>query len=34
VPDLPQVEEPFEIVVTVPAEEDSQETQPMLQNHD
>jgi hypothetical protein len=33
-PDSPQVEEPFEIVVTVPAGEDSQETQPMPQNHD
>jgi hypothetical protein len=33
-PDSPQVEEPFEIVVTVPAGEDSQEAQPMPQNHD
>jgi hypothetical protein len=32
--DSPQEEEPFEIVVTVPAGEDSQETQPMPQNHD
>jgi hypothetical protein len=31
--DSPQEEEPFEIVVTVPAGEDSQETQPMPQNH-
>jgi hypothetical protein len=28
-PDSPQEEEPFEIVVTVPAGEDSQEAQPM-----
>jgi hypothetical protein len=33
-PDSPQEEEPFEIVVTVPAGEDSQEAQPMPQNHD
>jgi hypothetical protein len=33
-PDSPQEEEPFEIVVTVPAREDSQEAQPMSQNHD
>jgi hypothetical protein len=33
-PDSPQEEEPFEIVVIVPAGEDSQETQPMSQNHD
>jgi hypothetical protein len=33
-PDSPQEEEPFEIVVTKPAGEDSQETQPMPQNHD
>jgi hypothetical protein len=33
-PDLPQEEEPFEIVVTVPTGEDSQEAQPMPQNHD
>jgi hypothetical protein len=33
-PDSPQEEEPFEIVVTVPAGEDSQEAQLMLQNHD
>jgi hypothetical protein len=33
-PDSPQEEEPFEIVVTVPSIEDSQETQPMSQNHD
>jgi hypothetical protein len=32
--DSPQKEEPFEIVVTVPAGEDSQETRPMPQNHD
>jgi hypothetical protein len=32
--DSPQEEEPFEIVVTVPTGEDSQETQPMPQNHD
>jgi hypothetical protein len=32
--DSPQEEEPFKIVVTVPAGEDSQETQPMSQNHD
>jgi hypothetical protein len=32
--DSPQEEEPFEIVVTVPAGEDSQETQLMPQNHD
>jgi hypothetical protein len=32
--DSPSEEEPFEIVVTVPAGEDSQETQPMPQNHD
>jgi hypothetical protein len=30
----PQEEEPFRIVVTVPTGEDSQETQPMSQNHD
>ena len=33
-PDSPQEEEPFEIVVTIPAGEDSQEAQPMPQNHD
>jgi hypothetical protein len=33
-PDSPQEEEPSEIVVTVPTGEDSQEAQPMLQNHD
>jgi hypothetical protein len=33
-PDSPQEEEPFEIVVTVPVGEDSQEAQPMPQNHD
>jgi hypothetical protein len=33
-PNSPQEEEPFEIVVTVPAGEDSQEAQPMPQNHD
>jgi len=33
-PESPQEEEPFEIVVTVPAGEDSQENQPMPQNHD
>jgi hypothetical protein len=33
-PDSPQEEEPFEIVVTVPIGEDSQEAQPMLQNDD
>jgi hypothetical protein len=33
-PDSPQEEEPFEIVVTVLVGEDSQETQPMSQNHD
>jgi hypothetical protein len=33
-PDSPQEEEPFEIVVTVLAREDSQETQPMPQNLD
>jgi hypothetical protein len=33
-PDSPQEEEPFEIVVTVPAGEDSQEAQPMPQNPD
>jgi hypothetical protein len=32
--DSPQEEEPFEIVVTVPVGEDSQEAQPMSQNHD
>jgi hypothetical protein len=32
-PDSPQEEEPFEIVVTVPAGEDSQEAQLMSQNH-
>jgi hypothetical protein len=32
--DSPQEEEPFEIVVTVPAREDTQEAQPMSQNHD
>jgi hypothetical protein len=30
----PQEDEPFEIMVTVPTGEDSQEAQPMLQNHD
>jgi hypothetical protein len=33
-PNSPQEEEPFEIVVIVPAGEDSQEAQPMPQNHD
>jgi hypothetical protein len=33
-PDSPQEEEPFEIVVAVPAGEDSQEAQLMSQNHD
>jgi hypothetical protein len=33
-PDSPQEEEPFEIVVTVPTGEDSQEAQPMPQNRD
>jgi hypothetical protein len=33
-PDSPQEEEPFKIVVIVMVGEDSQETQPMLQNHD
>jgi hypothetical protein len=33
-PNSPQEEEPFEIVVTVPTGEDSQEAQPMPQNHD
>jgi hypothetical protein len=33
-PNSAQEEEPFEIVVTVPAGEDSQEAQPMPQNHD
>jgi hypothetical protein len=33
-PDSPQEEEPFEIVVTVPSGEDSQEAQLMPQNHD
>jgi hypothetical protein len=33
-PDSPQEEKPFEIVVTVLAGEDSQETQLMPQNHD
>jgi hypothetical protein len=33
-PDSAQEEEPFEIVVTVLVGEDSQETQPMPQNHD
>jgi hypothetical protein len=32
--DSPQEEEPFEIVVTVPAGDGSQEAQPMPQNHD
>jgi hypothetical protein len=32
--DSPQEEGPFKIVVTVPAGEDSQETQPMPHNHD
>jgi hypothetical protein len=32
--DSPQEDEPFEIMVTVPAGEDSQEVQPMPQNHD
>jgi hypothetical protein len=32
--DSPQEDEPFKIMVTVPAGEDSQEAQPMLQNHD
>jgi hypothetical protein len=33
-PDSPREEEPFEIVVIVPAGEDSQEAPPMPQNHD
>jgi hypothetical protein len=33
-PDSPQQEEPFEIVVTVPVGENSQEAPPMLQNYD
>jgi hypothetical protein len=33
-PNSPQEEEPFEIVVTVPAGENSQEAQLMPQNHD
>jgi hypothetical protein len=33
-PDSPQEEEPFEIVLTVPTREHSQEAQPMSQNHD
>jgi hypothetical protein len=33
-PDSPQEEEPFKIVVTVSAREDSQEAPPMPQNHD
>jgi hypothetical protein len=32
-PNSPQEEEPFKIVVTVPIGEDSQEAQPMPQNH-
>jgi hypothetical protein len=32
--DSPQEDEPFEIMVIVPVGEDSQEAQPMLQNHD
>jgi hypothetical protein len=32
--DSPQEDEPFEIMVTVPVGEDSQEAQPMSQNHD
>jgi hypothetical protein len=32
--DSPQEDEPFEIMVTVPAGEDSQEAQLMPQNHD
>jgi hypothetical protein len=32
--DSPQEDEPFEIMVTVPVGEDSQEAQLMLQNHD
>jgi hypothetical protein len=32
--DCPREDEPVEIVVTVPAREDSQEAQPMTQNHD
>jgi hypothetical protein len=32
--DSPQEDEPFEIMVTIPAVEDSQEAQPMPQNHD
>jgi hypothetical protein len=31
--DSPQEDEPVEIVVTIPAREDSQEAQPMPQNH-
>jgi hypothetical protein len=33
-PNSPQEEEPFEIIVTVSAGEDSQEAPPMPQNHD
>jgi hypothetical protein len=33
-PNSPQEDEPFEIVVTVPAGEDTQEAQPMPQNDD
>jgi hypothetical protein len=33
-PNSAQEKEPFEIVVTVPVGEDSQEAQPMPQNHD
>jgi hypothetical protein len=29
----PQEDEPFKIVFTIPAGEDTQEAQPMLQNH-
>jgi hypothetical protein len=32
--DSPQEDEPFKIMVTAPAGEDSQEAQPMPQNHD
>jgi hypothetical protein len=32
--DSPQEDEPFEIVVTIPAGEDMQEAQPMPQNDD
>jgi hypothetical protein len=32
--DSPQEDEPFEIMATVPTGEDSQEAQPIPQNHD